>query len=384
MYVPACILWKGTTMSYYITIKEFQDYLKRHYLIYGHPTTVHNLALALMRQEVLKTDIPLQSLPDLADDLTDESFTQLWDQQYLAFDDLSPTFSMNLNEDMFIPPHRDIHGMRQLRYLNNGGLHTHDFFEINYVFEGNCQFYFKDEVHTMHKGELCLIAPDSPHDITISDEISVVVNIIIRKSTFQSAFFDLLSQNDLVSLFFRSNFASDPRPNYLLFFTGQEKSIRTIIKNLTLELWKADDHTNTCCINWMHILLTFVIRHHSDTALYYNFQANENFSLILNYIKHHYQDLTLTELAAFFHYTEPYLCSLIKDNTGKTYSQLIKELRIHQAKKYLENTNLKIGEIAERIGYHSPDHFTSVFRSVTGRTPSEWRKCRTSLYRQQY
>ena len=28
-------------MSYYITIKEFQEYLKRHYLIYGHPTTVH-------------------------------------------------------------------------------------------------------------------------------------------------------------------------------------------------------------------------------------------------------------------------------------------------------------------------------------------------------
>lgn len=361
-------------MSYYITIKEFQEYLKRHYLIYGHPTTVHDLTLSLMRQDAMKTKPVYQSLPDLADDLSDEAFIQLWDQQYLVFSDLSPSFATNHKEDLMIPPQRDIHGMRQLRYLNNGGLHIHDFFEINYVFQGTCQFFFKEELHTMHKGELCLIAPDSPHDITIADETSVVINIIIRRSTFQSAFTDLLSQNDLLSLFFRSNFSSDLKPNYLLFFTGQEKSIRRIIKNLTLELWKTDDYTNTCCINWMHILLTFVLRHHSETALYYNFQANENFSMILNYMKHHYRNLTLTELAAFFHYTEPYLSSLIRENTGKTYSQLIRELRIRQAKKYLRNTNLKIGEIAERIGYHSADHFTSVFRSETGMSPSAWRK----------
>lgn len=66
--------------------------------------------------------------------------------------------------------------------------------------------------------------------------------------------------------------------------------------------------------------------------------------------------------------------TLIKENTGKNYSQLIRDLRIRQAKKYLKITNLKIGEIAERIGYHSPDHFTSTFRYVTGISPSAWRQ----------
>lgn len=114
-------------MSYYITIKEFQEYLKRHYLIYGHPTTVHDLTLSLMRQDAMKTKPVYQSLPDLADDLSDEAFIQLWDQQYLVFSDLSPSFATNPKEDLMIPPQRDIHGMRQLRYLNNGGLHIHDF-----------------------------------------------------------------------------------------------------------------------------------------------------------------------------------------------------------------------------------------------------------------
>ena len=158
-------------MSYYITIKEFSGIFKTSLFdLRCDPTTVHDLTLSLMRQDAMKTEPVYQSLPDLADDLSDEAFIQLWDQQYLVFSDLSPSFATNPKEDLMIPPQRDIHGMRQLRYLNNGGLHIHDFFEINYVFQGTCQFFFKEELHTMHKGELCLIAPDSPHDITIADE----------------------------------------------------------------------------------------------------------------------------------------------------------------------------------------------------------------------
>lgn len=361
-------------MYYYITTGEFQYYLKKHYQIYGHPSDMRSLVLSLMRQDALKKEINAQLLPDLGDEFCDDEFIRLWDQQYLKFANLGPSFQMDATEDFIIPPGRDVHGMKHLRYLDNGGLHSHDFFEINYVFRGTCMFFFKEETHLMQEGELCLIAPDSPHDITVSDDDSVVANIIIRKSTFQTAFFDLLSQNDLVSLFFRSNFSTDAQPNYLLFFTGQEKSIRKIIKNLTLELWKTDTYSNTCCINWMHILLTFVLRRHSDTVLYYNFQANENFSLILHYIRHHYQNLTLEDLADFFHYSHPYLSFLIRRNTGMTYSRLIKDIRIRQAEKYLKNTSLKVSEIAERIGYHSADHFTSVFRKETGLSPTQWRK----------
>lgn len=77
---------------------------------------------------------------------------------------------------------------------------------------------------------------------------------------------------------------------------------------------------------------------------------------------------------AVYYIIMPGLLRYAAQNTGKTYSQLIRELRIRQAKKYLRNTNLKIGEIAERIGYHSADHFTSVFRSETEMSPSAWRK----------
>ena len=84
--------------------------------------------------------------------------------------------------------------------------------------------------------------------------------------------------------------------------------------------------------------------------------------------------MTLSSLADLFHYSEPHLCTLIKQNTGLTFTELIKRLRLSDAIDYLLNTSLKVGEIAERIGYNSADHFSRVFRSAYKMSPQEYRK----------
>ena len=45
-----------------------------------------------------------------------------------------------------------------------------------------------------------------------------------------------------------------------------------------------------------------------------------------------------------------------------------------EAVDYLTNTNLKISEIAERVGYNSADHFSRVFRKTYNMSPLEYRK----------
>ena len=99
-----------------------------------------------------------------------------------------------------------------------------------------------------------------------------------------------------------------------------------------------------------------------------------DFSLVLQYIQHNYQTLTLSSLAKLFHYSEPHLCTLIKQNTGLTFTELIKKLRLADATSYLLNTSMKIGEIAEQIGYNSADHFSRVFRSAYKMSPLEYRR----------
>ena len=99
-----------------------------------------------------------------------------------------------------------------------------------------------------------------------------------------------------------------------------------------------------------------------------------DFSLVLQYIQHNYKTLTLSSLADFFHYSEPHLSTLIKQNTGSNFTDLIKNLRLRDAKNLLINTNMKINEIAEQIGYNSADHFSRVFRQTYKMSPADYRK----------
>ncbi len=124
----------------------------------------------------------------------------------------------------------------------------------------------------------------------------------------------------------------------------------------------------------MNLLFSTLLRNYSETLQFYNYQMGSDFSLVLQYIQHNYQTLSLSSLAEFFHYSEPHLCTLIKQNTGYNFTELIKQLRMADAISYLTNTNLKIGEIAERVGYNSADHFSRVFRSSYQMSPQEYRK----------
>ena len=98
------------------------------------------------------------------------------------------------------------------------------------------------------------------------------------------------------------------------------------------------------------------------------------FSPVLHYIRNNYRSLTLTDLADHFHYSKPHLCTLIKQNTGVSFTELVKRLRMTRAEEYLINTDMSIGSIASSLGYSSTDHFSRVFRQTYGISPVEYRK----------
>jgi transcriptional regulator GlxA family with amidase domain len=65
---------------------------------------------------------------------------------------------------------------------------------------------------------------------------------------------------------------------------------------------------------------------------------------------------------------------LFKLQTGTTPSQMIKSLRIKKAKDLLLNSRLAVKEIAARVGANDGSHFVRDFESVTGMSPTRWRR----------
>jgi YesN/AraC family two-component response regulator len=64
----------------------------------------------------------------------------------------------------------------------------------------------------------------------------------------------------------------------------------------------------------------------------------------------------------------------IKRTTQLSFFEFLQSCRIDQAKNFLEETELNISQIAERVGFHTPQAFTRTFRRLTGYAPRQFRK----------
>lgn len=104
-------------------------------------------------------------------------------------------------------------------------------------------------------------------------------------------------------------------------------------------------------------------------------KPQDTLNKVIDYIEHHYrEDLTIEELGSLFHYSCNYLGKQLKRVTGKPFNLIVDELRINEAKKLLENPEIKIYEVSKLIGFHDPDYFAVKFKKLSGFSPKEYRK----------
>jgi AraC-like DNA-binding protein len=88
------------------------------------------------------------------------------------------------------------------------------------------------------------------------------------------------------------------------------------------------------------------------------------------------QNLGLPSVAYFaeeLHFSPNYFGDLIKKETGKSAKEYIQEKIIDIAKNKTYDSNKSVNEIASELGFKYPQHFTRLFKNVTGHTPNEYR-----------
>lgn len=98
-------------------------------------------------------------------------------------------------------------------------------------------------------------------------------------------------------------------------------------------------------------------------------------NMVAGYIQQNYmENLRLENLAALFGYNSSYLGKIFTSNIGINFNSYLDKIRVQHATEYLQNSDLKVYEIASRIGYKSVDAFHEKFKKVTGQTPGEYKK----------
>lgn len=95
---------------------------------------------------------------------------------------------------------------------------------------------------------------------------------------------------------------------------------------------------------------------------------------IMNYIQANYQGIALSDIAAHFHLSEPYISKYIHEKSGKTFGNLLINIRLKKAKTLLRNGNMTVENVAMAVGYPNVEHFNRIFKKRIGMTPVQYRK----------
>lgn len=89
-----------------------------------------------------------------------------------------------------------------------------------------------------------------------------------------------------------------------------------------------------------------------------NYSSDLNMAVVSNYVSMNY---------SLFSYA-------FKQYTGQNFVNYLKELRMEEAKRLLTETQMRVVEISQQVGYENEKHFMKIFKSVCGVSPTEYRK----------
>lgn len=104
-------------------------------------------------------------------------------------------------------------------------------------------------------------------------------------------------------------------------------------------------------------------------------ESRNEVAAVKNYIYQHYgEDLNLEMLAEKVYLSSGYLSFIFKKETGMNLNRFIKVFRMEKAGEFLRDTNMKVAQISEKVGFANVSYFCRSFREYYGCSPESYRK----------
>ncbi|MBQ4518819.1 MAG: helix-turn-helix domain-containing protein [Clostridia bacterium] len=248
--------------------------------------------------------------------------------------------------------------------------HTHDFYEVNYLYEGDCVNIVDGEKLYMTSGDFVIMHPGTFHTIYAESQ-SVVVNILVRASFFD----EVLSSAEENGTSLLAGFMSTAKDKaYYKYMMCKAECVREEVEALMEEEWAGRFNRDMIQVSLFLSLICKLLRGEIKAAISGKQNVNSNVLMdILEYISEHYAVTTLNHISERFGYSTAHICRMFVKETGKSFSRIVTEIRMNKALTYLADTDLKMYEIARLLGYESHEYFQRVFKKHFGVTPF---KCR--------
>lgn len=258
-------------------------------------------------------------------------------------------------------------------------LHKLEFIKLIYVFRGSCRFYADGKWVKLSAGNACIVAPEVEQTIFSCADEDIVLNLLIRRSTFLESFWDLLETNDggkIVDFFWKMLYHK-PGGEILLLNSRPDILLEESVMELYEETYLQPVKSRLVMKSMMMSIFAYILRWDEGVVARIKGQGEWReypLARYLLYMNAHLDSVSLASLAGEFYMSEGYLSRYIRKETGMTFSHLLMDMRMKRATELLTNTECGIEKIISLIGYTDQSIFFRNFKQIYGMTPQTYRK----------
>ena len=232
--------------------------------------------------------------------------------------------------------------------------HPHDFFELEYIINGDGTYNVDGVQHKIKGGMLFLMTPISFHSINTD-----------RCELYNVMFSEKLCDVEALSFItLKGSLAIEVR-----------EDDRAFIESTLGELCRVGNHGNYSSYLLNALLCKLKSYIESEGVLP---EAHPIVAGTFYIISHFRDNPTLADVAAYVGFTPTYFSALFKKETGTGFKEYLDRLRFEYAKKLTENTDMSVMEIAAESGFDDYPNFIRRFKARFGCTVLEMRSLKSN------
>ena len=251
--------------------------------------------------------------------------------------------------------------------------HRQDFFFLNYAYKGGYDAisYQYDNYITVNEGECYVGQPYTGYALNKDgDEEFIIIGVLMKKELFFRSFLPILSADTALFRFFLEPRANQFSDEFLHLKFEKNSPLRQLLEMMVREYADPKEDTQAILKPLVMAALMHIARQYRAEKAEVN--CDRLSEQIVRYMGEHTEAVTLGDIAAHFAYHPNYISGLLRRELGKTFSQILLELRMERAVMLLKGTDLPIEETAYMLGYSNSSNFYKAFREYYHCSPREY------------
>jgi AraC-like DNA-binding protein/mannose-6-phosphate isomerase-like protein (cupin superfamily) len=247
--------------------------------------------------------------------------------------------------------------------------HYHPEYEIVYIPEGSGRRHVGQNVSAYDGGELVFIGPNVPHLNFSHGKQGPYEEVVVqmRSDFLGEAFLRTPEMAAVQRLFERSG-------QGLAFGEATKQVLGPLL--LALPHQTGFDRLLNLLTIFQHLAHAPDMQPLQADGIRFELNPKEEgrINRIYAYVAAHYTNpIDLATVADLANLTVPAFCRYFKRMTQLTFSDFVNEYRVSQARRLL-HTDQSVATIGGSVGYTNLSHFNKTFKTITGQTPTAYRK----------